>query len=191
MTPTPDGPSAGTPDAAAAFDAKPPATSVTGSIGGSSYTAMDAISVVAMAKGFDFDMTSTAIQISDFADACAKQGANQGVPNGRLLFFGLALIDAGGHSTPATGTGDYTVVTVAPTTAGPAAEVFYEADGPNCLKSTGVQATSGKVTVTKTGDPIEGTFDLTFYDTGEHITGTFSAPGCPALDPNRTPTGGC
>jgi hypothetical protein len=190
-TSSPDG---GTkPDAAAAVtpDGAPTANSVTGAIGGSAYDAIDAVSVAAHANGFEFDMTSTDIKISDFAGACAKETANVGSAYGRLLFVGLAVIGSDGHSAPATATGDYTIVTAAPAASTNAAEVFYEADGADCLKSVQHQATSGKVTVTKVGDPIEGTFDLTFSDTGEHITGTFSAPNCAGLNPNRTPTGGC
>jgi hypothetical protein len=164
---------------------------VTGAIGGSAYSAVDAISVVATASGLDFDMTSTDIKISNFAGSCAKETANVGSANGRLLLIGLAVIDSSGYSGPATKMGDYTIVTSPPSPSTNAAEVFYEADGANCLKSQGYQATSGTVTVTKVGDPIEGTFDLTFSDTAEHITGKFSAPNCPGLNPSRTPTGGC
>ena len=40
--------------------------------------------------------------------------------------------------------------------------------------------TSGTVTFTSVGDRYAGSFDVTF-DTTDHATGTFDAPGCPAL----------
>jgi hypothetical protein len=187
-----DAPPASTVDAAAAAPDSPPVAtnSVTGTIGGSAYAAMDGISVVATASGFDFNGMATYVKISDFAGACTKETGSLGVKYGRLFLIGLGVVGADGKSAAATAKGDYTVVSGAPAASTNAAEVFYEADGADCLKASMHQATSGKVTVTRTGDPIEGTFDLTF-DNNEHITGTFSTPACAGLDPNRTPTGGC
>jgi hypothetical protein len=47
-----------------------------------------------------------------------------------------------------------------------------------------VQASSGTVTFTSVGSRYAGSFDL-FFGFGEHVTGTFDAPDCPA-DQNAT-----
>jgi len=47
-----------------------------------------------------------------------------------------------------------------------------------------VQASSGTVTFTSVGSRYAGSFDL-FFGFGEHVTGTFDAPVCPA-DQNAT-----
>lgn len=45
---------------------------------------------------------------------------------------------------------------------------------------------AGTVTVTSASDPQTATFDVTF-DGGDHITGSYRATMCAALDPNRSP----
>ena len=77
---------------------------------------------------------STSIMITSFSNACSHQMAGTGVPNGRLLFFQLGTTGAGG-SAPATTTGAYPTFDGTPPS-GNGAEVGFEIDGANCLKST-------------------------------------------------------
>ena len=163
-------------------------TVVMGNLGGAPFTALDAVWNDDTATGFDFNGMSTSIEITSFAGDCGHQMARTGVPNGRLLFVQLGTT-TGGNSAPATTNGAYPVFKGQPPQ-GNGAEVIFEIDGPNCLKSTSVGATSGTVTVTSATDPKTATFDVTF-ENGDHITGMVHATHCTALDPNSTPTGGC
>jgi hypothetical protein len=174
---------------AAPPDAAPPGNTVTGTLEGSPIVINDAIAHDVTASGFEFDGQSTVVMMSSFSAACPKQAASAGVPNGRLLLFGLASIDGNGKATPVSRPGTYTVFTGFPAASTLAAEVFYERDGASCLKVTGSQATSGKVNVTGL-NPLVATFDLKL-DNGDHVSGSFKAPTCLALDANRTPVGGC
>jgi hypothetical protein len=167
-------------------------TTVNGAIGGSAFVAGDAINVEANASGLDFNGKSTDVLITSFSGACAKQAANAGVANGRLLFFGLAVTDSAGNASPVTATGDYTIAKAPLPNNAKVAQAFYEKDGADCLKATNLDAASGKITVTNPGaggGTLEGTFDLTFGS--EHITGSFSAPRCASFNPNRTPLDTC
>jgi hypothetical protein len=182
-----------------AVDAKPADTKtidtagaqnvVTGTLGGNSFGALDAVENTVTASGFDFDAMSTCLEMTTFANDCALQGSSTGTPNGHVLVFELAATDAGAHSSPVSAAGAYTVFTGTPAASSKLVEAYYEVDDAQCLKSTSELATSGTVTVTSATSPIAGTFDITFPD--GHITGSFHAPACAALDPNRTPLNGC
>lgn len=162
---------------------------VTGTLGGSSFDALDAVGNAVMANGFDFDGMSTMIVMTTFASECSLQMTSTGTPNGRLLAFDLATTDAAGHSAQIAAAGAYTVFSGSPAPSSKLAEAYYEVDGANCLKASAEFATSGTVTVTAVTAPMSGTFDLTFPD--GHVTGSFTAASCAALDPNRTPLNGC
>jgi len=177
------------PDAAPDSAGNPPAV-VNGNLIGAPFTPRDAIWTNASANGFDFNAMSTVLIITDFPDACAKQASNTGVPNGRLLIFVLGTTDATGASSPITAPGDYTVFMGTTPVSSRLVEADFEVDGANCLKSQMEFGASGSVTVTSATDPQTATFDVTF-EGGDHITGSYRATSCPALNPNRTPTGGC
>jgi NADPH2:quinone reductase len=186
------------PDAAAAPDGAPgpdagaldgPAARnlVSGTIGGAPFDAMDAIDRVG-AAGVQFNGPSTAVALTDWPDACLKEMSAQGVPGGRRISLALAVVDALGDASPASLTGDY-IVFGSPTPAPPlAAQAAEEVTDPSCLTTLRSLATTGKVTVTKAGDPLQATFDLTF-ESGDHVTGALTAATCPFLDPTRV--GGC
>jgi hypothetical protein len=177
------------PDAARDAPANSPAV-VTGNLGGAPFMARDAIWTTASADGFDFTGMSTVLMITDFPNACADQMSSTGVPNGRFLFFVLATTDGTGASSPITQAGAYTVFTGTPAPSSKLVESYFELDGANCRKSASESGASGTVTVTSATDPQTATFDLTF-DNSDHITGSYRATMCAALDPNRTPLGGC
>ncbi|MEP6862891.1 MAG: hypothetical protein ABJE66_19850 [Deltaproteobacteria bacterium] len=162
---------------------------VTGTLGGNSFGALDAVANAVTANGFDFDMMSTMVEMTTFANECSLQMTSTGTPNGHLLIFDLASTDSAGHSAPISAPGTYTVFSGSAAASSKLSEVYYEVDGANCLKASTEFATSGTVTVTSATAPLAGTFDVTFPD--GHITGSFSAANCAALDPNRTPLNGC
>jgi hypothetical protein len=184
-----------TPDAGSQHDAKPidghtaAGNVVTGTLGGSSFGALDAVANTVSANGFDFDMMSTMVEMTTFANDCSLQMTSTGTPNGHLLMFDLATTDSAGHSAPVTGPGTFTVFSGTAAPSSKLAEVYFEADGADCLKATDEFATSGTVTLTSATPPLAGTFDVTFSD--GHVTGSFAAASCTALDPNRTPLNGC
>jgi hypothetical protein len=162
---------------------------VTGTLGGNSFGALDAVGNSVSANGFDFDMMSTMVVMTTFANECSLQMTSTGTPNGHLLIFDLASTDNAGHSAPISAAGAYTVFTGTVAASSKLAEVYYEVDGADCLKTSQERATSGTVMVTSATAPLTGTFDVTFPD--GHITGSLTAANCTALDPNRTPLNGC
>jgi hypothetical protein len=187
-------PNAAAPDApkphdAPAIDAPAPAT-VSGMLGGAPFGASDAVSNTTTANGFDFPGMSTDVTLTTFAHECALQSSQTGTPNGRVLLLILGIPDGAGGSAPATSTGAYTIFSGTPAASSQLAEAYFEADDATCRKASSAMATGGVVTLDSATSPVSGTFDLTF-DTGEHVTGSFAAPLCTALDPNSTPLGGC
>src|SRR3954452_8708343 len=84
---------------------------VTGTLGGNSFGALDAVANSVAANGFDFDRMSTMFVMTTFANECSLQMTSTGTPNGHLLIFDLASTDSAGHSAPISATGAYTVFT--------------------------------------------------------------------------------
>jgi hypothetical protein len=160
-------------------------TVVNGTLGGNSFGALDAIVNTAAASGFDFDAMSTDVEITTYANACGVEMTQTGLPNQRLLFLVLATTNSAGSSSPISAAGTFTVFNGTPPASSKLVEAYYEVDDGSCHKSTSEFATSGTVTVTST-NPLEATFDLTFDD--GHITGSYRATQCNALDPNSSPT---
>jgi hypothetical protein len=173
----------------------PPATQVTGTVSGAPFAAKDAMHVTVVASGFDFNGTSTIVAITDYTAACAAETANQGTPNGGTIAIGAAIVDGSGNAAPASQAGDYQVTSAPlPAAGGKLAEVFFQRNDAHCLPTTKLLKSTGKVTITHpdAGDgQLEGTFDVTFTDTNEHVTGSFASKACPGFNPNRTATGGC
>jgi hypothetical protein len=163
---------------------------VNGNLGGAPFVARDAIWTTADAKGFDFSGTETILVITDFPNACANQMSSTGVPNGRLLIFVLASTGADATASPITQPGAYSVFNGTPLPSSKLVEPDFELDGPDCRKSAMEFGASGTVTVGSATDPQMASFDVTM-DNGDHITGSYRATMCAALDPNRTPLNGC
>jgi len=181
------------PDAKQA-DAKPidgttAGTTVTGTLGGNSFGALDAVANTVTASGFDYDAMSTDVTITTFANECSLQMSQTGTPNGRILVLVMASTDAAGHSSPVSAPGAYSVFSGTPPPSSKLVEAYYEIDGATCLKTSSEFATAGTVTLTSATAPMAGVFDFTFPD--GHITGKFNAPACAALNPNATPLNGC
>ncbi len=167
------------------IDGHPAGTVVNGTVGGTGFAALDAVWANVSANGFDFNGMSTDVTVTDFANECAAQTSQTGTPNGKLLVFVLATTDGAGNSSPINAAGTYTVFTGTPAVSSKLAEVYFEVDGADCLKSNSGFATSGTVTVTSATDPMQATFDVTFPS--DHIMGSYHATSCTALDPNSTP----
>jgi hypothetical protein len=182
--------SAGTADAGA--DGAP-TTQVTGIVGGMAFAAEDAVFTSARAKGLGFSGTSTVVLVADFGSVCSNEGANAGVKGGRSIFLGLAMNDAAGAAAPVSGSG---VFVVGPGSdaqmPGAHAQLFYQRDGDNCLKTEAHSALSGQVRITHVAaSTLAGDFDVVLADTNEHVTGSFVAASCASFDPNRTPATTC
>jgi hypothetical protein len=178
------------PDAAAPdAPANAPAV-VNGNLGGAPFVPRDAIWTTDTADGFDFNGMSTILMITDFPNACANQMSGTGVPDGRLLMFVLGTTDATGASLPITQPGAYTVFTGTAPASSKLAEPYFEIDDAHCLRSAHEFGASGTVTVGSATDPQMASFDVAF-DNGDHVTGSYRATMCSALDVNRTPTNGC
>jgi len=141
------------------------------------------------ASGFDFDMMSTAVVITSYPGACNVQMTRTGVANGEYLIFVLASTDAGGSSSPITAPGLYIVNPngTAPPASSLVVEAYFERDDAMCTPVTKANGMSGTVSVTSASDPVQATFDVTF-DNADHVTGTFRAASCTALDLNSSPT---
>ncbi len=163
-----------------------PAT-VNGTIDGTPFTARDAIWNTVTASGADFNGMSTAVLITDFANACSVEMTRTGVANERIVVFFLAVTDAGGNSSPITAAGTYTINPSGntPPASSMVAEADYERDDARCQATVKESGMSGTVTVTSATDPIQATFDVTFSN-GDHITGSFKAGMCTALNVNSS-----
>lgn len=170
-------------------DNAPPITVVHGNVKGVGVNAMDAITTTATAKGFDFKGMSTGVLVSDSANACANQMTSTGVPNRHWLYFALGDINAAGMSSAITAPGTYSVSDGTLPASSKSAEAYFAVDGANCLEVMSAFATSGTVAVKSVSPNLVATFDVMFGT--DHLTGSFSAPTCAALDPNRTPLNGC
>jgi hypothetical protein len=170
------------------------ATQVTGTAGGSTFVAEDAIFTIADLSGFEFHGQSTALLITTFPGACAKEQASAGVKGGRSIIIGLAMNDASGNASAVATHGTHVIASGSGATAAGArvAQLFYQRVGDDCLRTESHQAASGQVAVTSVDtSALAGTFDVVLSDTNEHVTGSFVAASCSSFDPNRTPLATC
>jgi hypothetical protein len=170
------------------------ATQVTGTAGGSTFVAADAVFTIADVAGFEFHGQSTALLIATFTGICAKEQAGAGVKGGRSIIIGLAVNDAGGNASAVASPGTHAIASGAAATAAGArvAQLFYQRAGDDCLRAESHEAASGQVVVTSVDtSAVEGTFDVVLADTNERVTGSFAAASCSSFDPNRTPVTTC
>lgn len=170
------------------------ATQVTGTAGGSTFVAEDAVFTIADASGFDINGPSTDLMITAFADVCSKEQANAGVKGGRSIIIALAVNDASGNASAVASPGTHVIASGSGAKAAGArvAQLFYERVGDDCLKAESHEASSGQVLVTSVDtSALKGSFDVILSDTNEHVTGSFVAASCSSFDPNRTPIATC
>jgi hypothetical protein len=156
---------------------------VTGKVGGASFVVTDAASVVVRASSSAIgDLVSVAI--TDFSGACADLGTGAPPASGAVIV--LFVLQGVSGQTYAIG--------------GQVASVAYGAQySSQCHTFTSANSTttshfavfqsasSGSVTLnTVSSTMVGGSFDATF-PSGDHITGTFTAPNCP----NMSQSNGC
>jgi len=169
---------------------------VVGPIGGTDLQVRDSVYTVSEVRGLEFNGPSTNILIADYAAICAKEGSGTGVNGGRSVFIGLASNDSSGVSSAVTAPGTHAIASGAAARAPGTrtAQLSYQRNGADCLRTEHHDASAGQVVVTAadgTAGAVTGTFDVTLADTGEHVTGSFQAGDCAAFDPNRTPATSC
>lgn len=170
------------------------AVTVAGSIAGRSFGAKEAVFNLGMwSNGFgQFLGTTTAIQISDYADQCILDAKGQQPPGTQNLVLVLSENDGQGLASPVTAPGDFPIeASDADASARGArrADAWWEAGNGSapsgsfgCFRGQSASAApgGGHVTVTAvTPDRIEGTFDVTL-EKGDHVTGSFGAARCGA-----------
>ncbi len=174
--------------------APPAANQVNGTVDGQPLAAADAIARALVVKGDAFTGTSLSIDVTTWADACAKEAASAGVKDGKAIWLNVVATDANGSASPPSAPGDYAIAPGGLPAHAPnalLADVWYQANDASCLPATKHQALSGKVTLTAiSAAGAQGTFDVVL-DTGDHVTGSFDARTCDAYDPNRTPLATC
>ena len=151
---------------------------VNGNIAGQAMGAQDAVSNVISGGGDSQGF----LLITNAANTCTKLTANQQPKNAKAIGIGLANVTQTGFTAP-TATGDYTVYSSANigTATGNAALGQYVATDAVCNPVAQIEATSGKVTLTRIdANGYAGSLDITFSD-GSHVTGNFTANRCNAL----------
>ena len=134
-----------------------------------------------------------AIAITSKTGICTAAAANKEPNSLRSVIILVGTRTAGSTSnSPPTDPGTYTV-----TTSGSETKFAYVSVGQTDATCTTIdaqvaQATSGTVTLTKVSNgSYAGSFDVTL-DSGDHITGTFDATNCAALNAYvNSKSGGC
>ena len=171
---------------------------VTGTIHGQPFAVKDAISASVTFTDTTTGTTSSqaAIFLTSTANACADFTNNIQRKSEKAFVVGVATITGSTVAAP-TATGAYTVFNPNGGGAPPAmaALVNAVATDATCMSDTANSATgtSGTVTLTTINNGVfDGKFDITL-DSGDHVTGSFSPEGCPALQQalNSTMTPTC
>jgi hypothetical protein len=119
------------------------------------------------------------IILSSQADACEQIGSGIEHPQQQTI-----IIDVGAGAAPPTASGAYPVSDAGGSPpAGQYAQVYAISTDANCQLTLVPEpnGVSGTVTLTSVANgALSGMFDVMF-DTGDHVTGSFSADSCPAI----------
>jgi hypothetical protein len=153
--------------------------SVNGTIGGQSMSAKDAISgVLALQSNGSVGV----VLITTIANTCSEFSGGHGPKSAQAIVIALANVGTSSLS-PAQTPGDYTIYDANATNPGPnLAAVAYETTDATCNQTTSLQASSGKVTLTRADSKgYAGTFDVTFPNGGGHVTGEFDTANCSSI----------
>jgi hypothetical protein len=156
---------------------------VTGMVGGASFVTTDAVSVLVPASSSAIGAL-VSVALTDFSGACEDLGTGAPPASGAVIV--LTVFQGASGQTYAIG--------------GQVASVVYGAQySSQCHTFTSGNSTStshfavfqsaasGSVTLTTVSSAtVGGSFDATF-PSGDHITGTFTAPNCP----NMSQSNGC
>jgi hypothetical protein len=140
-------------------------SSTMSSVGGQPFVAVDQIGQTFTAG----HIASAGVVISNTAGLCGIAMRQGNPPNVATLAFAVEQKSA------AVGPGTYPVYPVG------TAVASFEVMDASCHIVTLLQATDGNVTLTTlNAEQIEGSYDLTL-ESGDRLTGVFSAPVCPVL----------
>jgi hypothetical protein len=123
---------------------------------------------------------STTVVLGSWADGCAL-GPHVGRMKSRALVFSFAGAAGAGPSVSSPGS-----FTVAATSAPGSVTVVFVGNDASCVVTSAATGASGTVQVTAvSGSQLDGNFDVVLTS-GEHISGSFSAPACAADDVTET-----
>jgi hypothetical protein len=158
-----------------------PSITVNGTYGGQPIPTTDAMAVLRTDTVNGVTSASAGIDVTNYPAACAVAQRGGNPASSTTLDIGVA---ASGSTVPP---GTY-LVRGTPTQN---AIVLYLVTDATCAETTAAIAIDGHVHITAaSGGTVAGDFDVTFA-TGEHLTGSFSAPVCSGLDPNANPNPAC
>jgi|SRR5215468_10246502 len=156
---------------------------VNGTINGSSLKPGDAVSALGAVAGAvasdSIPFNAAAVVLSNSSGLCAS--ASSGKEPKSSQFLTLGLNDHTGNSPPSFFLGTYTVWPLTGPQPAKFVVVQYTLSDANCLPVQSDRAISGTVTITSIGNgDVSGNFDLTF-DSGDHVSGSFSPKNCYTL----------
>jgi hypothetical protein len=159
--------------------------SVNGTIRGKTMQVADTISVGgATLQTSTGPINAGVIAFSSSGGICGKVTAGQQPKSTQyLIFFVVDVNLTTGQTSAPVAAGAYTVFSGAGQPPSKLAEVLYSQTDTNCqaIVAAGAAGLSGTVTLTSvSGGSYAGTFDVTL-DSGDRITGSFSASNCAAL----------
>jgi hypothetical protein len=162
---------------------------ITGTVQGETPVLGDEVGVVGtQVQSGGVHLAYVAVSITNKPGTCSllQQGANVANTAG----LSLVVVAGAAGSTPTIASGQY-LITAEPsvdaaTSTTMVANATYETSDGAC-NGTSTKATSGFITLSEvTSAMVSGRYDVTFA-TGDHLSGTFTAPIC-SVDPNVTKT---
>jgi hypothetical protein len=135
--------------------------------------------------------TSAWVALTDIDQPCDMLKANRTQKNGTYALFALEQFDSS-HKVIAPGIAEYTVTDNLLTFSGNVAFASFTKNDTNCtntLQSKNSTGRSGLIKVTSykaaAGGSINGSFDVTYGDQNDRVTGGFNAPFCDADLPSN------
>jgi hypothetical protein len=152
--------------------------SVRGRIRGSQLSPGDAVWGTGSVTIASTPLNAAVVVISNSSNLCSLARAGRQPRNSQSLT--MVLSDRGTNSAP-TAPGAFTIWVSGPQPTRLAVAQYSQTDA-NCQQIQTATATSGAIIVDSlsSGGNMNGTFDFIF-DSGDHVTGTFSATNCSAL----------
>ncbi|TMA28567.1 MAG: hypothetical protein E6J78_05475 [Deltaproteobacteria bacterium] len=160
--------------------------SVNGTIKGQSLKPADTVSApvtVALTGGGTASLAG--VVVSDVPGLCAKAASNTTPKSAHILFLGAGDVNPTSFQITAASTaGTYSIYGGSGAPPAKVADVSFFSYDASCTEITtqSASATSGTVTLTSVNNgSYSGNFDVTF-DSGDHVTGSFSASNCANLN---------
>ncbi|MBX7097598.1 MAG: hypothetical protein K1X89_07795 [Myxococcaceae bacterium] len=148
-------------------------TQVTGSVGGKSLNALDAVALSGVTGTGPGKTGAVIVMIGEQASACTNWTGGKFKSNAALL---MLTVGVRGETATVPPPGTYPVTTSSSTTGPVGAAVWYVTDD-KCKAGSPVPATSGTIKLDSSTDGARGSFDLKMLD-GSALTGSFGATSC-------------